>query len=268
MKTCFSTFACPDWDLRKIIEAAQKYSYDGIEIRCDAGQAHAVELWASDKERVKIAERISKARLEVPVLATSLMLARDDFLEQAVKRVELAKDIGAQAIRVFCGNPEMPITDHEILALAVQNLRRIAEITEYVQMPILLETNDRMSTAVKAADVVRRAESERLGVVWNNLHTFRKGETIAESMAAMKGMLGHVHFHDGRNFRNESAITPMGEGDMPMEETFSALLNAGYEGYLCGEWFYDQYGETPDESLERYRAEIAGFGLKNEIVIV
>lgn len=268
MKTCFSTFACPDWDLRKIIEAAQKFNYDGIEIRCDAGQSHAVELWASDKERAKIAERVAKARLEIPVLATSLMLAREDFLEQAMRRVDLAKDIGAQAIRVFCGNPEMPITDHEILALCVQNLRRLAEVTEYVQMPILLETNDRLPTAAKAVDVVRRAENERLGVVWNNLHTFRKGETLAESMAALKGMLGHVHFHDGRNFRNESQITPMGEGDMPIEETFTALLNAGYEGYLCGEWFYDQYGETPEESLERYRAEIAAFGLQNDIMVI
>ncbi len=268
MKTCFSTFACPDWDFKRIVQAALDYQYDGIEFRCDAGHAHAVELWASDKERAKIAERIMMNRLEIPVLATSLMLAREDVIEQAARRIQLAHQIGARAIRVFCGNPEIPITDHEVYLLAIENLRRIAEIGEWAQMQILVETNDRLPTAEKVADVVRKANHEGVGIVWNNLHTYRKGESVSESLAALKGLLRHVHFHDGRNLRNESRITPMGEGDMPIPEVFAGLLNSGFDGYLSGEWFYDQYGDTPEDSLERYMVEISAFGHRPEVVIL
>lgn len=268
MKTCFSTFACPTWDLRTIIEAADNHGFDGIELRCDAVHTHAVELWASEKERAKIKGRLNSAGLEVPVLATSLMMAADDVIEDAQRRIALAKDIGAGAIRVFCGNPGMPISDHEIFELAVENLRRISENAEYMQVKVLLETNDRVSTAAQAAKMVSRCERDNIGVVWNNLQTYRKGETVAESMAALKGVLHHVHFNDGRNLKDEALITPFGEGEMPIGETYAALFSAGYDGYLSGQWFYNQYGDDPNDALELYHSEILALRYEHDAAMI
>src|SRR3954467_14573997 len=42
MKTSFSTLACPDWSLDQVLDAAQTYGYDGVELRV---LSRELDLW-------------------------------------------------------------------------------------------------------------------------------------------------------------------------------------------------------------------------------
>ena len=37
MKLAFSTLGCPDWNVSQVVEAAQRFGYDGVELRAIAG---------------------------------------------------------------------------------------------------------------------------------------------------------------------------------------------------------------------------------------
>jgi len=46
MELSFTTFACPNWPLVQVTEAANQYGYQGVGFRCDAGHRHGVEITA------------------------------------------------------------------------------------------------------------------------------------------------------------------------------------------------------------------------------
>jgi sugar phosphate isomerase/epimerase len=52
-----------------------------------------------------------------------------------------------------------------------------------------------------------------------------------------------------------------------MNETFRHLRNAGYTGFLTGEWFHDQYGPTPEDALERYAADINDLAIRHGVTL-
>ncbi len=93
------------------------------------------------------------------------------------------------------------------------------------------------------------------------------GEDLATSFAHLQGRLRHVHLHDGLKREDLVVVRPLGEGDLPMSETFRRLRQSGYDGFLCGEWFHDQYGPTPDEALERYAADINELAIRHGVTL-
>lgn len=257
MKICFTTFACPTWSLRRIIRAAQTHHYHGVEIRCDANHDHGVEIWTSPSERKLMRKQLDKAEVELPCLATSLQFNNDAIIEEAMPRLELASDIGARGMRIFFGKGPQP--DADIERSIDRACRQLSEFLPYAEshgVDIWIETHDLLSSGPRAAEVVRRLNHPRLGVCYNNLHPIRSGEALATTLGALRGMIRHVHFHDGRDLPDQVIVRRIGQGDMPIEETLEALLRSGYKGYLSGEWFYDQLGTSPEESLDAYMFDV------------
>lgn len=257
MKVCFTTFACPTWTLPEIIEAATKHAYHGIEFRCDAGHSHGAEIYSSDVERNILQTKVDKAGLEVVCLASSLQFVYTGVMEEARERFQLAAEIGARAIRVFAGPmPETMKTTAEVVERVAENLHEALDLAEQLDIEIWLETHDSLSEGAAAAAVCRRVANPRLGVSYNNVHPVRKGEPLETTMAALHGLIRHIHFHDGLNLPDQVIIKRLGQGQMPIEETMEALARTGYDGYLSGEWFYDQLGAQPEDALDAYMYDI------------
>ena len=257
MKLCFTTFACPNWSLREIIRMAAKHRYQGIELRIDAGHAHGVEVWSSVVERKKFREHIEKADLSVACIATSLQFLVEGIGEQALDRIKLASEVGAPGIRVFFGElPEGMMSMDEAMDRVVRQLRDVCEAARMYETEIWLETHDTISRGADAAAVVRAVDRPSIGVCYNNLHPIRRGEPLDATIAHLAPMIRHVHLHDGLSIPDKVIITPVGNGEMPMDDTMLALINSGYTGFLSGEWFHNQYGDTPNDAVELYSHEM------------
>ena len=257
MKLCFTTFACPHWSLREVVEVAAKHRYQGIEVRTDAGHAHGVEVWSSVTERKKFREMAEKSDLSIACVATSLQFVVEGIVEQAEQRIKLASEVGAPGVRVFFGElPEGMETMDEAMERVVRQLREAAEIARGYETEIWLETHDTISRGADAAAVIRAVDHPNLAICYNNLHPIRRGESLETTIAHLAPMIRHVHLHDGLNLPDKVIITPMGEGEMPMDETFLALLNNGYTSFLGGEWFHNQYGTLPNDAIELFSHEM------------
>lgn len=256
MKVCFSSFTCPQWTLAQVLNAAQGYGYHGVELRCDAHHKHGVEIDTSIEQRAQINETIRQHGIEAVCLSSSVQMAHAHSDEILIGRIDLAADTGFQSVRVLCGQNEDDMTVADSIDLAVPRLRRAAAHAEQRGINVLVETHDSIGLAVNAAALVRHVEHERVGLLYNNLHPYRLGESVVDSFEAMGSLIRHVHFHDGIKDPEQVIVTPMGKGQLPLDEMFIALLRTGYDGYLSGEWFHDQYGHTSDESLVAYMKDV------------
>ena len=267
MKIAFTTFACPDWNLRQVIEAAITIGYDGIEFRCDAGHGHGVEVKTPKGERDRIRSLLEGAGVAPCCLGTSLQFADESVADHVVECAQLAADIGCPGVRVFCGPPPEGTPMPQVIELVGQRLANAANLSDHTGVDLWLATHDTMSHAASAAAAVRRAAHNRVGILYDNLHPYRRGEPLDATVAALGNLTRHVHFHDGLCDPKKVIIKPFGQGELPIDEMFHALVNMGFDGHVCGEWFYDTYGDDPADALERYRKELIEVARRHNVVL-
>ncbi len=252
----FMTFACPQWDFRQVLEAALRHGYHGIEFRCDARHEHGVEVWSSADERASWVKKLRAADVFPCCLATSLQLIEAADVDALELRLQLAADIECPAVRVFCGPPppgwEMP----RVIELLGDHLRAAGDRASEHDVMVLLETHDTVSRGVDAAAAVQHANHLNVAINYDNLHPYRHGESVEQTFKAIGPLVRHCHLHDALNRREQVVIQPFGEGEMPMDDMAAALFATGYEGFISGEWFHQQYGDTPDDALERFHADV------------
>ncbi|MCC7193184.1 MAG: sugar phosphate isomerase/epimerase [Phycisphaeraceae bacterium] len=266
MKLSFMTFACPEWTLTQVLDAAHRHGYQGVELRVDAHHLHGVEVETGPALRRDAARMIRDSGIEPCCLATSLQLVNPASVNEAGPLIGLAQEMGAPALRVFCGPLPDGVDVSEAIDRVATHLHHVCLEAVQAGVQLWLETHDTFSKAHDAAAAVHRADHPSAGINYDNMHPFRKGESIEATFAAMGDLIRHTHFHDAMNHPDQVAIKPVGEGEMPMEEMFAALVKAGYTGYLSGEWFGTMYGADPESSLARFRDDMTQladpFGIK------
>lgn len=252
MKTAFTTFACPKLDFLEVVELAVRFGFDGIEFRCDGLHAHRVEAWSVDTERAEFRRILRKRSVQACCLSTSLQMIDREVMEPLRERIELASEIDCDLVRIF-GGPVPDGVDRRLYhSDLVDNLRRAVEIAEEFNVRLALETHDGLSLGEHIGQVLRAVDHPKLGVLYDPLHPFRKGESPAQTFAGMGDRIFHCHMHDGSADPEQVIIRPVGEGDLPLTDIVQRLQIAGYDGYLAGEWFFEEYGIDTRESLERY----------------
>src|SRR3970040_33275 len=106
MKLSFSTLGCPSWSLARILDAAGRLGYDGVELRFVEGDD---ALWARPELvgsglRETLA-RLADAGLAVPCVDTRSFFhspdpaARRLAVDEAKSGAEVAARLGARGIR-------------------------------------------------------------------------------------------------------------------------------------------------------------------------
>lgn len=267
MKLGFTTFACPQWDFEEIIAAARRHRYHGVEFRTDAGHQHGIVVTTKPSVRLEIRQRLVESGIEACCLATSLRLLDDEFLNQLPAYTELAADTGCPGVRVLGGRITEDMTVAHVIEKASWPLREAADIAAEAGVELWLETSDLFTKAADAAAVVRAANHAAVGICYNNIHPYRHGESLRKTTAALKGLVRHTHFHDAVNSPDQVIITPAGRGEMPIHEMFQALTQMEFDGYLSGEWFHDQYGNNPDDSLEAYHRDMTSLAQRHHATL-
>ena len=176
--------------------------------------------------------------------------------------------MGAPGIRIFHGLlPDGMVSLYERRDQVVRQLREVAEIAHTLETEIWIETHDLIPKGADVARLIRDVDRPNVLACYNNLHPIRMGESLEETMAHLGPMIRHVHLHDGLANQEKVIITPVGEGDMPMEETMQALIKIGYVEYLSGEWFHNQYGDLPDDAIELYAHDMRALTHRHGIAL-
>ena len=242
MKLAYSTLTCPDWTFEQCIEAAQRYGYDGLELRLLDGEIITSALTREQRQRVSTLA--AQARLSIIGLDTSLRVAqtdassRDEQIREGLALLELARDLEAPFIRVFAGPPPDASEEAAIVG-AIATLEPLLQRARQLGVAIALETHDAFSSSAAVAQVLKRLPDPLVGALWDFLHPYRVGEAAQETAQRLSGRLLHVHVKDGQRPQEPNAewkLTLLGEGNVPTLEMLAALRAISYQGWLSVEW--------------------------------
>jgi sugar phosphate isomerase/epimerase len=242
MKLAFTTLSCPDWSLEQAVEAARRYGYEGIELRLLDGELLRPDLDGAAQRRVRAV--CAAAGLPIICVDTSVKIAQPDAAARAAQVrdglawLDLAASWDAPMIRVF-GGPPAGTPDSTAQTAAAECLAPLVERGRALGVAVALETHDAFSRSDTVRAVLDRLTGPGAGVLWDTLHPYRFGESIAETLGRIGDQLLHVHLKDGARPADggvEWRLTLLGQGDVPIRDILTALRRASYSGWLSIEW--------------------------------
>ncbi len=233
MRLAFSTLACPDWSLDRMIEAALRYGYDGIELRVLDGELVSPAM--SDARRRRTKRAIADAHVAVCCVDTSLEIANPDAsMDEAFAYVALAAELGGPMIRLFAGAPDGEPWDATV-GRTLERLAALAERGRSLGVTIALETHDSFASGEILADVLSNAPKD-VGVIWDTLNPIVAGEPPDRTFAAIADRVVHVHIKDGAVPPDLEENRLLGDGLVPVGAIVRMLAARRYEGWLSVEW--------------------------------
>ena len=208
-RLAFSTLACPQWPLSRVVSAAAEFGYEGVEIRLLAGE---VDLLAcpefSPSRRRETRQLFADQGVSVCGLASSVRfdhesatdLLRD--LDTGRRYVDLAADLGAGFVRVF-GDTLPPLDNLRERDLRVTKMAGfMGVLADYAHrqargLRVLVETHGDFVESEWMTRLVRRVGNPALGVLWDTHHPWRfAGEPLAETTRRLGAFMGHTHWKD------------------------------------------------------------------------
>lgn len=158
MKYAFMTFSCPHLTLDELLATARRYGYDGIEPRTAVKHGHGIELDATAADRRDIRRKAVDSGIALCSIATSCAYANPatskQMVDDTLRYIDLADDVGSPAIRVFGGTiPHDVSREHAIDAVA-QALQSVADHAQQRNIAVCVETHDDWCTPRDRKSVV------------------------------------------------------------------------------------------------------------------
>lgn len=239
----FSTIGCPSFDIPQVVELARANGFKGVEIRFLRGTVDLASLPEFTSEIAETRSRFDEAGIEVVGINTGVRMVsldpqvREQQMAAARANLEIAQALGAGYLRLF-GGPIPADQDRErTLDAIAEGLGTIADMTHAGGVQSLIETHDAFCRADSVLDLYRRGTSDKLGVLWDTLHSYRHGESGEESWSKLSDRIRLVHVKDANVATAETfdfALT--GEGKVPVKGFLDLLEREGYDGYINFEW--------------------------------
>jgi glucosamine-6-phosphate deaminase len=265
IRLAFSTLGCPAWPLARVLDAASRLGYDGVELRFVEGDD---ALWARPELtgaglRETLA-RLADAGLAVPCVDTRSFFhspdpaARRAAVEEAQRSAEVAARLGAPGIRVFGDRVQDGADLASTRGWIVESLAALRDRLRGSRVEVWLETHGDFAAAAATRALLEEAGTEGLGAVWDPANAFSEfGEEPETGAVALGPFLRHVHLKDARRPPGGSIPWPPalpGRGDFPAARALSWLRGAGYDRWVSFEWekrWHPEIGE-PEVALPHF----------------
>jgi sugar phosphate isomerase/epimerase len=240
-KYAFMSFSCPELTFSEMLQTANDLGYAAVEPRSESGHKHGVELDADAGARKEIRDKAAAGGIDICCVATSCRYADPDTAEQHVedtlKYIDLAADIGSPRLRVFGGKIGDGLDRAAAVDLVSKSLRACAEHAEKRNVTICVETHDDWCDPMHLAAVMQKVGQASIAVNWDIMHPVRAaGYNMDDAYEAIAPWIRHVHVHDGALADGKLEFLPIGEGIIDHRRAMEILKEVGYDGYLSGEW--------------------------------
>jgi glucosamine-6-phosphate deaminase len=260
IRLAFSTLGCPAWPLARVLDAASRLGYDGVELRFLEGDD---ALWARPELtgpglRETLA-RLADAGLAVPCVDTRSFFhspdrgARERAVEEAERTAAVAARLGASGIRVFGDRVQEGADLGSTQAWVVECLAGLRDRLRGSGVEVWLETHGDFAAAAATRSLLEEAGSEGLGAVWDPANAFSELREDPERGAAALGpFLRHVHLKDVRRPPDGKVPWPPalpGHGDFPAARCLSWLRGAAYDRWVSFEWEKRWHPEIEDPDM-------------------
>jgi sugar phosphate isomerase/epimerase len=238
----FSTLGCPAWEWKKILEFAQANWFAAIELRGLMGNMDLPAVPEFSPERIAETKRqVADHGLKISDLGASSEMHTADPTERAKQLadarrfIDLASSLEVPYVRVFGNQIRGP--REEVLARVVDGLHQLGEYGGPRGVTVLIESHGEFVDSPTLKEVLTRADSKNVALLWDAHHTFVDGHEQPEvTVAELGSWIRHTHLKDSALVGKERKYVLPATGEVPLERQVLALRNIGYKGYYCFEW--------------------------------
>ena len=244
----FSTLACPNWSIERVIAKASEFGYDGIEWR-GGPQGHVQPTMPAAQKAVLQKMSMDTGLIAIAVTAYTSFVAdlaaeRQSNTDELRRYVDLAAELDAPYVRTFLGElPEGRNADSSIYEKISACLNTAADYAVSVGVKIAVEPHDDFVRSSSIVPILSRVHHPALRVIWDIGNAFAAGEDLREGFELLKPRMAYVQVKDGKKSGTEWQLCPLGQGQVPLAQAFALLLSHGYEGALSVEWEYAWHPE-------------------------
>jgi sugar phosphate isomerase/epimerase len=241
----FSTLGSPKWDWLQTLDFAAANGFASIELR---GLQQTMDLSKRPEfqpDRIaQTKQELATRGLPVPCLGASVNLHEQDTaklgaaMAETRRFIDVASALGAPYVRVFGNTYVQGMSREAVHAYIARGLRELGEYARPRGVMVLLESHGDFVTSPALVDLMQRADSPAVGILWDAHHTFVAKEPTETSVAQLGRWIRHTHLKDsvpapsgtGRKY----VLT--GRGEVPVKQQIEALARTGYKGYYSLEW--------------------------------
>jgi sugar phosphate isomerase/epimerase len=257
MRLAFSTLACPEWKVPRIIGMATASGYEGIELRFVENEDSLWKLAAFRGEGLAATRNaLADEGLTICCVDTSCRFHFPDpnerarWIDEGERMAELAAALQSPGIRVF-GDTVQPGADRKSTrGWIAESMRTLADRIASAGVEVWLETHGDFARAAETADILEDAHRPGIGVIWDPANCYvEAGEHPREGAQELAAKIRHVHFKDldirGKDWK--PALT--GRGNFPSQDVLDALCDISYGGFVSFEWEKKWHPEIEDASI-------------------
>ncbi|HME34352.1 MAG TPA: sugar phosphate isomerase/epimerase family protein [Candidatus Sulfotelmatobacter sp.] len=243
----FSTLGCPAWEWKKILDFAQQHGFSAIELRGLEGKLDlpAHPIFAADRiEQTK--QEIRASKLKIACVSSSAQMYMEDPAKRAAQLadarrfIDLAAALESPYMRVFggkAGSDKNPAPDDDTKARVAAGLRELGAYAGPHHVTVIIESHDHFTASATLKDVLSRADSEHVGLLWDAHHTFATSNEDPEFTVKQLGpWIRHTHLKDSVGSGEDRKYVLTGRGNVPIQRQIEALRSIGYKGFYCFEW--------------------------------
>jgi sugar phosphate isomerase/epimerase len=116
-------------------------------------------------------------------------------------------------------------------------LRELGKYAGPKNVTVIIESHDHFTSSATLKDVLRAADSEHVGLLWDAHHTFAASNEDPEfTVKELGSWIRHTHLKDSIGSGLDRKYVLTGRGNVPIQRQIEALRSIRYKGFYCFEW--------------------------------
>jgi sugar phosphate isomerase/epimerase len=149
-----------------------------------------------------------------------------------------------------------------MLAHIAGGLRELGDYARGRNVTVLLESHGDFTDSPTLVDLMRRADSPAVAILWDAHHTFAFGKEAPEDTFRQLGRwIRHTHLKDSVPAGNDRRYVLTGTGEVPVRKQVEVLAQNSYTGYYSFEWEKRWHPdiEEPQVAFAQFATVVRGY---------
>ncbi|MCA9293803.1 MAG: sugar phosphate isomerase/epimerase [Phycisphaerales bacterium] len=247
-RIAFSSLACPEWPIERVVDAAAQWGYAGVELRsfgtgstrfaCDPAMTGGHKLrrlfMAAGVEPAGVATGLALDDPVCPPVVGHLLSKSWACVDEGRSYVEIAKGLGAPHVRLFGFHvPKVPFQSRRgTLKRIAGRAARLANACRHHGVNVLMENGGDFGSAHDLIEIVNAAGHPGVRACYDIAAGVSAGDDPVQAVRDMSDALDVVRIRD----RKGDNPVELGTGELPNQAVVAALARQGFTGWLVYEW--------------------------------
>ena len=253
MRLSFWTLGTPGWSNEQVVDAAKRFGYNGVDLRCTKGGN--ISLDSTDDEVESLKRLFDDADVKISSLLAYNARRGEEGVDwdavtgDLIANARLARRLGTTNMRINAGRPSSSSTWEAYLeGLAVASKATLEAVDD---IALLVQNHPGSISGAQAGELAEMVDDQRFGVGFSPDHCVDMGEDPVEIARYIAVWVGQIHIAD-RTRSDENgkmhACLP-GTGMVELRRTLEVLAGEGFDCWLSFKWEKPTYPDLPDAEI-------------------